>query len=73
MLTSDLPNRSLLVSALAVALGLALAGLMAILRGVAPGQAYSALLGAGFGCPAPGSCGLVTPMQFAPPLLFPGL
>jgi simple sugar transport system permease protein len=73
MATSDLPNRSLLVSALAVALGLALAGLMAILRGVAPGQAYSALLGAGFGCQAPGSCGLVTTLQFATPLLFTGL
>jgi hypothetical protein len=55
-----------------VALGLALAGLMAILHGVAPAQAYAALLEAGFGCRAPGSCGLITTLQFTTPLL-PGL
>jgi simple sugar transport system permease protein len=67
------PRRSLLVSLLAVGLGLALAGLMAPLRGIAPARAYRALLEAGFGCAAPGSCGLITALQFATPLLFSGL
>lgn len=67
------PPRSLLVSALAVALGLGLAGLLSALHGVSPVQAYRAILQAGFGCQAPGACGLSTALQFATPLLFSGL
>jgi simple sugar transport system permease protein len=66
-------NGGLLVSLLAVGLGFAAAGLLALFRGVTPWQTYRLLVEGAFACSATNQCNLLATLQFTTPLIFTGL
>jgi len=72
-LRGRLVGRRPLASLLAIGLGLAAAGLLALLHGMTPWSTYRLLIEGAFACSGAGQCNLLATLQFSTPLIFSGL